>query len=103
MKKIMIVLLLASMSLMAADGAKLYEKHCAACHGEKAQKSPHSGPSLAGMDATELALTIRGYRDQDERVGAYTMHKSSQMMKDSTSSLNRDMIVALAKYISELK
>ena len=104
MKKIMIMLLLASMSLMAADGAKLYEQRCALCHGEKAQKNPLKGvPALAGMDATVLALTIRGYRDQDERVGAYTMHKSSQIMEDSTSGLTRDMIVAIAKYISELK
>ena len=103
MKKIIIVLLLASISLMAADGAKLYEQRCASCHGEKAEKSPRNGPALAGMDVTELALTIRGYRDQDERVGAYTMHKSSQMMKDSTSSLTRDGIVAIAKYISGLK
>jgi len=104
MKKITIVLLLASISLMAADGAKLYEKRCASCHGDKAEKSPHTGvPALAGRDVTELALTIRAYRDQDERVGTYTMHKDSRIMYDATSSLSRDKIVALAKYISSLK
>ena len=104
MKKIIIVLLLASISLMATDGEKLYKQRCALCHGEKAHESARKGvPILAGRDATELALTIRAYRDQDDRVGAYTMHKSSQIMKDSTSSLNRDQIVALAKYINGLK
>ncbi|MDY0233121.1 MAG: c-type cytochrome [Sulfurimonas sp.] len=104
MKKFIIVLLLASMSLMAADGAKLYKQRCSLCHGENAQKSPLEGvAAIAGMDATVLALTIRAYRDQDNRVGAYTMHKTSQLMKDSTSGLTRDMIVAIAKYISGLK
>ncbi|MDD2449579.1 MAG: c-type cytochrome [Sulfurimonas sp.] len=104
MKKIIIVLLLASMGLMAADGAKLYKQRCSLCHGENAQKNPLEGvPALAGMDATVLALTIRAYRDQDSRVGAYTMHKTSQLMKDSTSGLTRDMIVAIAKYVSGLK
>ncbi|MCD6190267.1 MAG: c-type cytochrome [Sulfurimonas sp.] len=104
MKKMMIVLLLASMSLMAASGEKLYKQKCAMCHGDKAQESPKEGiPSLAGRDVTELALTIRAYRDQDERVGTYTMHKDSRIMYDATSSLSRDKIVALAKYISGLK
>ena len=104
MKKIIIVLLLASVSLMAVDGAKIYKQHCVLCHGEKAQRSPKSGvPALAGRDVTELALTIRAYRDQDERIGSYSNHKSSQVMKDSTSGLTRDAIVALAKYINSLQ
>ncbi|MCK9492199.1 MAG: c-type cytochrome [Sulfurimonas sp.] len=104
MKKIVIVLLLASIGLLAADGEKLYKQRCSLCHGENAQKSPLDGvAAIAGMDVTVLALTIRAYRDQDSRVGAYTMHKSSQLMKDSTSGLTRDMIVAIAKYVSELK
>ncbi|RLA77474.1 MAG: cytochrome c [Epsilonproteobacteria bacterium] len=104
MKKIIIGLVLTSLSLMAIDGAELYKKRCASCHGAKAQKSPHTGvPALAGRDVSELALTIRAYRDQDERVGTYTMHKDSRIMYDATSSLSRDKIVALAKYISGLK
>jgi len=103
MKKIMMVLLLASMSLMAANGAKLYQQRCSKCHGADAKKSPLKGvASLAGRDVTELALTIRSYRDQDENIGTYTMHKSSQVMKESTSSLTRDQIVAIAKYVSGL-
>ena len=104
MKKIIAGLLLAGVSLMAFDGAKLYKQKCASCHGDKAQDSPKSGVRpLAGRDVSELALTIRGYRDQDERVGTYTMHKDSRIMYDATSSLSRDKIVALAKYISGLK
>ena len=104
MKKIMIVLLLASVSLMAISGEKLYKQKCASCHGPKAQEQAQKGVRpLAGRDVTELALTIRAYRDQDERVGTYTMHKDSRIMYDATSSLSRDKIVALAKYINGLK
>ncbi len=104
MKKILFTILLASVSLMAIDGGKLYEKRCALCHGKDAKLSPKDGVRpLAGRDVTELALTIRAYRDQDERVGTYTMHKDSRIMYDATSSLSRDKIVALAKYISGLK
>ena len=103
MKKIVIVLLLASMSLMAVSGEKLYKQKCASCHGDKAQEQAQKGVRpLAGRDVTELALTIRAYRDQDERVGTYTMHKDSRIMYDATSSLSRDKIVALAKYINGL-
>lgn len=111
MKKVIIAALLASVGLMAADttfkgidGAKIYKQRCALCHGATGQKVPDKavGP-LAGRDATEIALKIRSYRDQDKDVGSYTMHKDSQVMKDATSSLSREQIVALAKYIQSLK
>ncbi len=111
MKKIILSALLASVSLIAADGAfmpingkTLYQKHCALCHGEKGEKSPLEGVSpIAGWDAVKLALTIRDYRDQNERTGTYTMHKNSRVMKDATVGLSQNEIVALAKYISGLK
>jgi len=104
MKKILILtVLLASVSLMAASGEKLYKQKCASCHGDNGMEQAQKGvPPLAGRDVTELALTIRAYRDQDQRVGTYTMHKDSRIMYDATSSLSRDKIVALAKYISAL-
>jgi len=120
MKNIIIAALLASSSLIAAesvqanksgsfssteiDGAALYKQRCSICHGEKATKSPETKVvALAGMDATRLALRIRAYRDQDNEVGTYTLHKASQVMRDSTKALSTEQIVALAKYISGLK
>ena len=111
MKKIILSALFASVSLMAADGAftpidgkTLFKQHCALCHGDKAEKSPLEGVSpLAGWDAVKLALTIRSYRDQDQRTGTYTMHKNSRVMNDATVGLSQNEIVALAKYISNLK
>ena len=120
MKSIIIAALLASSGLMAADsvkennsgsfssksvdGAALYKQSCAVCHGEKATKSPETGiPALAGRDATRLALRIRAYRDQDNEVGTYSMHKTSEVMKNSTVKLSDRQIGALAKYISSLE
>ena len=120
MKSIIIAALLASGSLVAADavqannsdtfsvkdidGGAIYKKQCSVCHGEKAEKSPKSGVApLAGRDATVLALTIRAYRDQDKGIGTYTMHKSSEIMKNETIKLSDMHISALAKYISSLK
>ena len=115
MKRIIMTVLLASASLMAAegvkadtkvtiDGAKLYKQRCSICHGVAGKKVPDKavGP-LAGRDATELALKIRSYRDQDRDVGSYTMKKDSRVMKDATNNLSREQIVALAKYINSLK
>ena len=54
MKKIIIVLLLASVSLMAISGEKLYKQKCASCHGDKAQEQAQKGiRPLAGRDVTE--------------------------------------------------
>ncbi len=120
MKDIIIATLFASVSLVAAesvqannsgsfsssevDGAGLYKQGCAVCHGKTAEKSPEKGvAALAGRDATRLALTIRAYRDQDNDIGTYTMHKSSEVMKNSTVKLSDRQISALAKYISSLK
>jgi len=109
MRNIIIATLLASGSLVAADAVKIdaaamYKQQCSLCHGVKAEKSPESGVApLAGRDATVLALTIRAYRDQDKNIGTYTMHKSSEIMKNETVRLSDMQISALAKYISGLK
>ena len=118
MRNIIIAALLVSGSLMAADsaqakstggfatsidGAAFYKQHCSKCHGDRGEKSPERSAPLAGRDPTILALTIRAYRDQSNEHEAYTMHKSSQMMKDATVNLSDRHIGSLAKYISSLQ
>ena len=120
MKKVLLTVLFASISLIAADGsgpqakktgaflpidgAAIYQKSCAICHGEDGRKVPSEAASiLAGRDAVRMALRIRSYRDQDSTIGTYTMNKASRIMKDQTSKLSDKEVSAVAKYISGLE
>jgi cytochrome c553 len=90
--------------LSSLEGARLYRQNCAICHGIDGKTVPTGATSpLAGRNATKLALTIRAYRDQDDSIGTYTMHKSSEMMKEETIRLSDRQIGAIAEYISTLK
>ena len=42
---------------VAARGAKLYEQHCAQCHGDKGEGVPGAYPALAGNRAVTLPVT----------------------------------------------
>jgi mono/diheme cytochrome c family protein len=42
---------------MAERGAKLYETHCAQCHGDKGEGVPNAYPPLAGNRAVTLPVT----------------------------------------------
>ena len=118
MKNIIIAVLVASGSLMAAesvpanksgastgvDGKKFYEKRCSVCHGEKGEKADLKGMKpLAGMDAGKLARTVRAYRDQEERHGAYAIYKTNEVMREATYSISNEQISAIATYLSGLK
>ena len=120
MKNIIIAVLLASGSLVAAesvqsnksgassstglDGVAFYKKRCSVCHGEKGEKTPLKGMRpLAGMDAGALARQVRAYRDQEERHGAYAIYEDNQVMREATYSISDQQISAIATYISGLK
>ena len=120
MKNIILAALLASGSLMAAegvqanksgassstevDGVAFYKKRCAVCHGEKGEKTALKGMiPLAGRDAGELARKVRAYRDQEERHGAYAIYEKSQVMREATYSISNEQISAIATYLSGLK
>ena len=118
MKKIISAVLFTSISLIAADnakvaksdvfepinGAEIYQVHCSLCHGADGRRVPvRASYILAGRDAEKLARTIRAYRDQDNRLSLYDMHKSSELMQQETEKFSDRQIGAVAKYISELK
>lgn len=120
MKKLIIVALLASSSLMAAesvpanksgsfsatgvDGAAFYKKRCSVCHGEKGEKAMLKGMiPIAGMEVGKLARTVRAYRDQEERHGAYAIYKTNEVMREATYSLSNEQISAIATHISGIK
>lgn len=106
MKRIIFTALLATVGLMAAegtaiepDGAVLYAKKCAICHGANADQTPIKNMKpIAGMDAEKLAKVLKFYQD-DERIG----HGYSENMVNSTVFLSQRAIDAIATYVSTLK
>ena len=62
MKKIALALLVASVGLMAADGAALFKK-CQSCHGVKAEKKAlGKSQVIAGWDAAKIEAALKGYK-----------------------------------------
>ena len=96
MKKIALTLFVASVSLMAVDGAALYKK-CQTCHGTKAQKKAlGKSKVIAGWDATKIETALKGYQD-----GSYGSSMKA-IMKGQLASYNDAKIVAVSAYISGL-
>ena len=106
MKRMVFTVLLAGISFVTAessvsikDGAALYIKKCAICHGANADKTPIKNMSpIAGMEAEKVAKILKFYQD-DERIG----HGYSSEMVNSTMFLSQKAIDAIASYVSSLK
>jgi len=126
MKKIVLPILLASISLIASEATvpykaglllpiqadKIYAQECASCHGADGKQTSFSGfPSgiayskLAGMDTEMLAKTIKEYRGGVESKDYQPLNKYGYgaAMKAPTRDLSWDEIDAVAKYINGLK
>ena len=98
MKKIALTLLVASVSLMAADGAALYKK-CAACHGAKAEKKALGKSEVVqGWDAAKIETSLNGYK-----AGTLNVHGMGALMKGQVASYSEEDIKAVAAYIAGLK
>ena len=88
---------LASTSVMAADGADLFQK-CTACHGHNAQKHALGKSKVINTLSKEQIVTaLHGYKD-----GSYggTM---KGVMKGQVMRLSDSQISSLAEYIPTLK
>ncbi len=98
MKKIALTLLVASVSLMAADGAALFKK-CAACHGAKGEKKALGKSAVIGGEpAAEIEKKLHGYK-----AGTLNAHGMGALMKGQVASYSDADIKAVAEYISGLK
>jgi len=89
--------ILASSTLLAADGASIYKK-CAGCHGGKAEKAAlGKSKIIANMSEDEISKALNGYKD-----GTYggTM---KGLMKGQVASLSKEDVSSLATYIASLK
>ncbi len=97
MKKIALTLLVASVSLMAADGAALYKK-CAGCHGADGSKKA-LGKSIAinTLDAAKVEEDLKGYK-----AGTLNAHGMGALMKGQVASFSDADIKAVSEYIGGL-
>ena len=98
MKKIALALLVASVSLMAADGAAAFKK-CASCHGAKAEKKAlNKSEVIAGWDAAKTEAALNGYK-----AGTRNIHGMGALMKGQVASYDEATIKAVSAYIAGLK
>lgn len=77
-----------------AQGRKLYEKHCIACHGESGKGG--AGPNLTG------SVRIHGSTD-GEMFHVITAGATGTAMKGFKKELTEDMRWHLVNYITSLK
>jgi len=91
------LMVLASTTLTANDGATLYKK-CAGCHGINAEKKAlGKSQVIKGWEESKTVTALKGYKN-----GTYGSVMKG-VMKGQVSSLNEDQINSLAKYIATLK
>ena len=98
MKKIALALLVASVSLMAADGAALYKK-CAACHGAQGEKKALGKSEVIDTwTAAQIEEALNGYK-----AGTRNIHGMGALMKGQVASYSEADIKAVSEYITTLK
>ena len=98
MKKIALALLVASVSLMAADGAAAYKK-CVACHGAKAEKKAlGKSEVINSWDAAKIETALNDYK-----AGKRNAHGMGALMKGQVAAYDAAKIKAVSAYIAGLK
>lgn len=99
MKKIILTLFFASMTLLFADGASLYSDRCAVCHGDDGSMSAmRKSRAIAGMDSQQIESDLREYR-----TGKLNRYGMAGVMRAQVVSFSDEQIKEVAKYISTLK
>ncbi|MBN2964899.1 c-type cytochrome [Sulfurospirillum sp. T05] len=94
---IMTLGLLASASLMAADGAALYQK-CLSCHGANAEKKAlGKSEVIANWSVEKNVAALKGYKD-----GTYGGPMKA-LMKGQVANYSDQEIQAVSEYITGLK
>jgi cytochrome c553 len=98
MRKVIVSMLFASITLLMADGATAYKK-CAACHGVKGEKKALGKSAIiGGRDATKTVEQLKGYK-----AGTLNQYGMGGVMKGQVATLDEAGIKELADYIATLK
>jgi len=98
MKKIALALLVASVSLMAADGAAAYKK-CVSCHGANAEKKALNKSEIINTwDAAKIEASLKGYK-----AGTLNVYGMGALMNGQVASYDDATIKAVSEYIAGLK
>lgn len=93
MKKAILLAMMATLTLSAADGAALYNK-CAACHGPKGEKHALGKSKIINaMPPAEIVTALNGYKD-----GTYGGPMKA-VMKGQAAPLSEEDIHAIADFI----
>lgn len=97
MKKVLLMLALASTMMLAADGAASYAK-CAGCHGQNAEKKALGKSKIVkDMSKADIVAALHSYKD-----GTYGGPMKG-LMKGQVAGLDDASIEAVAQYITTKK
>jgi cytochrome c553 len=100
MKKIVIsALVLATSSILMADGAATYNSKCASCHGADGKtKALGKSAVIKGQSAAVLLKKLQGYK-----AGTLNVNGMGAVMKGNVATLDAKALSEVATYISKLK
>lgn len=94
MKKVLMLMIVGTYSLFAADGAKLYGAKCAECHGADGKDTSIAGKTIIGGGTL---TKLEGYK-----AGKYGGTQKETMQASLTGISNADL-KAIASYVDGLK
>jgi len=100
MKKMVIsALVLATSSILIADGTATYNSKCASCHGADG-KTVALGKSavIKGQSSAALLKKLQGYK-----AGTLNVNGMGAVMKGNVASLDNKALSEVAAYISKMK
>ena len=89
-----LVLLMGQMTVAAEDGAAVFKRQCAGCHGQKAERSTGGTQAIHGQDIQKMLI---GYKD-----GSFG-GKQKATMQNVVKKLSGDDIKAVSDFVKGIK
>lgn len=98
MKKFVLTLLITGATLMAADGAAMFQDQCAICHGVDGKKMTlNETRPIAGLDKTAMLSYLKAYK-----AGILNKNGMGDLMKAQMAGYSDADMEVLAAYVSGL-